>query len=163
MISSCMKTGSDFGICLIKKGTEVGKAALTHEIGTLCEINYFNTDSNGILCITAVGKQRFNIVSRQVQRDQLTIAKVQLLPNEPSLPIPDKFSPAVNMLRKLLDQLGYPYAKMDKKYDDASWVSSRLVELLPMKLEQKQFFLQQKKPLERLDQLWQLMEKLNFR
>jgi len=163
MISTCMKTEEHFGICLIKEGTETGKAALTHETGTLCGINYFNTDSNGVLCITAFGKQRFTIKSKQVQRNQLIIAEVSLLPNEPQHPIEDKFSPAVDMLRKLLEQLGYPYAKMDKKYDDASWVSGRLVELLPLQLEQKQSFLEQNNPVQRLEQLWQLMKELDLR
>jgi len=163
MISSCMKTEGNFGICLIKEGSETGKAALTHDTGTLCEINYFNTDSNGVLCITAFGKQRFTIKSKQTQRNQLIIAEVTLLPNDPQHPIEDRYLPAVDLLRKLLEQLGYPYAKLDKKYDDAGWVGSRLVELLPIRLEQKQHFLQLEDPSQRLDELWQLMKEQDLR
>lgn len=163
MISTCMKGGSGFGICLIKEGSEVGKAADTYEMGTLSEISYFNVDASGMLCITAHGKQRFHILSKSVQPDQLTIADVELLPNEPEQHIPAEYSPAVEILRKLLDQLGYPFAKLEKHYEDASWVGSRLAELLPLRLEQKQYLLQLRDPLQRLERLWQLMEELELR
>ena len=163
MISTCMKGGEGFGICLIKDGSEVGKAAETYETGTLSEISYFNMDANGMLCITAHGKQRFHILSKSVQHNQLTIADVELLPNEEEQNIPKEFTPAVEVLRNLLEQLGYPFAKLEKHYDDASWVGSRLAELLPLRLEHKQYLLQLDDPIQRLDRLWQLMEELELR
>ena len=163
MVSSCMKAGKGFGICLIKEGSEVGKAADTYETGTLSEISYFNMDANGMLCITASGKQRFHILSKAVMPNQLTIADVELVPNECETNIPSEYEPAVEILRNLLNQLGYPFAKLEKKYDDASWVSCRLAELLPLRLEQKQYFLQLDDPLQRLDRLWELMKELDLR
>ena len=163
MVSSCMKAGKGFGICLIKEGSEVGKAADTYETGTLSDISYFNMDANGMLCITAVGKQRFHILSKSVMPNQLTIADVELLPNECEHEIPNEFLPAVEVLRNLLSQLGYPFAKIEKKYDDASWVSARLAELLPLRLEQKQYFLQLDDPIQRLERLWDLMKELDLR
>jgi Lon protease-like protein len=163
MISTCMKNGNGFGICLIKEGSEVGKAADTYETGTLSEISYFNMDANGMLCITAHGKQRFHILSKSVLHNQLTIADVELLPNEEEQQIPSEFSPAVDILRNLLEQLGYPFAKLEKHYDDATWVGSRLAELLPLRLEHKQYLLQLNDPIKRLDRLWQLMEELELR
>jgi Lon protease-like protein len=163
MISTCMKAGKGFGICLIKEGSEVGKAAATYETGTLSEISYFNMDAHGMLCITAHGKQRFHILSKAVQSNQLTIADVELLPNDPDQEIPSFFAPAVDILRNLLEQLGYPFAKLEKRYDDACWVGSRLAELLPIRLEHKQYLLQLDDPIKRLDRLWQLMEELELR
>ena len=163
MISTCMKGGEGFGICLIKEGSEVGKAAVTYETGTLSEISYFNMDTHGMLCITAHGKQRFHILSKSVQANQLTIADVELLPNDPDKEIPHFFAPAVDVLRNLLEQLGYPFAKLEKRYDDACWVGSRLAELLPLRLEHKQYLLQLDDPIKRLDRLWQLMEELELR
>ena len=163
MISTCMKSGNGFGICLIKEGSEVGKAAETYEMGTLSEISYFNMDVNGMLCITAHGKQRFHILSKSVLPNQLTIADVELLDDEPEIEVPESFSPAVEILRNLLGQLGYPFAKLEKHYNDASWVGSRLAELLPLRLEHKQYLLQIDDPIQRLDRLWQLMEELEIR
>lgn len=163
MVSSCMKTEQGFGICLIRSGSEVGKAAETYETGTLSEISYFNKQSDGLLGITASGKQRFHIVSTEVQPNQLTIAQVELIPNEKSCPIPDKYNAAVLILKRIFENLGYPFAKIEKHYDDASWVGSRLAEFLPISLEQKQYLLQLTDPLQRLDRVWSLLESLELR
>jgi len=163
MISDCMKTDSGFGVCLIRNGSEVGKAAETYDTGTLIEICYFSKQPDGLLGITACGQQRFEIISREVQSNQLTMAEVKLLDNETTCPLPKEFSHATNVLRNLLDQLDYPFVKMGKKYDDASWVGSRLAELLPIRLEQKQYFLQLDDPIQRLERLSALLEDLDIR
>ena len=45
------------------------------------------------------------------------------------------------------------YFTMPSHYDDAGWVSARLVELLPLQLSEKQWFLEVEDPLERLAEL----------
>lgn len=162
MVSDCMKQQKGFGICLIREGSEVGAAADTYEVGTLSDICYFNKQPDGLLGITAQGRQRFKIISQHVQNDQLTLAEVIMLNNEPSSPLPKQYASAADILRKLLDQLGYPFIKMEKKYDDTSWVSSRLAELLPIRLEQKQYFLQLDDPLQRLERLVALMDEMDI-
>ena len=162
MVSDCMKTEKGFGVCLIRDGSEIGKAAATYEIGTLSDISYFNKQPDGLLGITALGQQRFKIISQEVQANQLTLAEVTLLDNEQPSPMPEQFTSAANVLRKLLEQLGYPFIKMEQKYDDTSWVSSRLAELLPIRLEQKQYFLQLDDPLQRLERLSALMNEMDI-
>jgi len=162
MVSGCMKANKGFGVCLIREGSEIGKAADTYEIGTLSEICYFNKQPDGLLGITASGQQRFKIISQTVEPNQLTIAEVTLLKNEQSSPLPLVHTGAADTLRRLLEQLGYPFIKMDTQYDDASWVSSRLAELLPIRLEQKQYFLQLDDPLQRLERLSALMDEMDI-
>jgi len=162
MVSDCMKQQKGFGVCLIREGSEVGTAADTYEVGTLSDICYFNKQPDGLLGITAQGQQRFKINSQHVQSNQLTLAEVTLLENESPSPLPEQYTGAADTLRKLLDQLGYPFIKMEKKYDDASWVSSRLAELLPIRLEQKQYFLQLDDPLQRLERLSALMNEMDI-
>lgn len=162
MVSTCMKEGKGFGVCLIKEGSEVGKAANTYETGTLSEISYFNQQPDGLLGITAMGKQRFQILSTEIQSNQLTIAEVELLENEKPCPLPEQFAEAADVLKSLLEQLGYPFLKMEKHYDDASWVGSRLAELLPIRLEQKQYFLQLDDPIQRMERLATLLEDMEI-
>ena len=163
MVSNCMKTNSGFGVCLIREGSEVGKAADTYETGTLSEICYFNQQPDGLLGITAKGQQRFRILATEVQPNQLTTATVELLENEPPTPLPKQYQKTSEILRGLLEQLGYPFIKMEKHYDDASWVSSRLAELLPIRLEQKQYFLQLDDPIQRLERLLALLDDMEIR
>lgn len=162
MISRCLKTESGFGICLIKDGKETGPAANTYNIGTLCEISYFNTQADGLLVITASGKQRFRILSSEIESNQLTTATVELLPKESSLPLPDKFISAAKMLQQLFEQLGQPYTKMPKHYDCASWVSCRLVELLPFDLKKKQSLLELNDPLQRIEIIWEALKSISL-
>ena len=157
MVSTCMKENTGFGVCLIREGSEVGKAANTYETGTLSEICYFNQQADGLLGITAKGVQRFKILSTKVKPNQLTMAEVELIENEESCPLPEKFTNIAEILQGLLEQLGYPFIKMEKKYDDASWVGSRLAELLPIRLEQKQYFLQLDDPIQRLERLTEVL------
>jgi Lon protease-like protein len=163
MVSSCMKNGGGFGVCLIRDGSEVGEAAEVYETGTLSEITYFNRQPDGFLGITAHGTQRFHILSKEVQQNQLTIAQVELIPNEPHRAIPKEFQAAVDMLQRIFEQLGYPFIKIEKRYDDACWVGSRLAEFLPIRLEQKQYLLQLNDPVQRLERVWSLMESLELR
>lgn len=163
MISRCMKEETGFGVCLIREGSEVGKAADTFTTGTLSEIVYFNQQPDGLLGITAHGKQRFQILSTKIQANQLTVAEVRLLENDPRRDIPPQFAEATEVLRALLEQLGYPFIKMEKHYDDAGWVGSRLAELLPIRLEQKQYFLQLDDPVARLERICALLEDLEIR
>ena len=64
----------------------------------------------------------------------------------------------VEMLQKMMDQLDHPYITLDKRYDDAAWVSGRLVELLPLDLTQKQQLLQMDDPGERLAVIRAILE-----
>ena len=50
----------------------------------------------------------------------------------------------------VLEDLGRLYESLDKHFDDASWVTSRFVEILPIDLEEKQRCLEQSDPIERL-------------
>ena len=162
MISSCMKKEQGFGICLIRSGSEVGKAAETYDTGTLSEITYFNQQADGLLGITASGRQRFHIVATEIKPNQLTVAEVELIPNEEPTSVPAKYQSATHILKRIFENLGYPFAKIEKHYDEASWVSNRLAEFLPISLEQKQFLLQLTDPLQRLERVWSLLESLEL-
>jgi Lon protease-like protein len=50
----------------------------------------------------------------------------------------------------VLDDLGRLYESLDRHFDDASWVTARFVEILPIDLEEKQRCLEQSDPVERL-------------
>jgi len=158
MVSECLKTETGFGICLIKEGEETGGAAIVHRVGTLCDISYFNAQSDGLLGITATGKQRFRMTSSEVRSNQLRIAEVELIDNEASSEILEEHTAAVDLLRTLLAQLGQPYTKMPKHYDCSSWVSSRLTELLPFSLRKKQSLLEMSDPNSRLLKILDIMQ-----
>jgi Lon protease-like protein len=149
MVSHCMQNDSPFGVLLIRDGQETA-AATTHNIGTLARITDWYQGSDGLLGITAIGEARFRLLSTTRQDDGLTLGDVQILENEPNIPLPDEYQEMASILAGVLEDLGRLYESLDKHFDDASWVTSRFVEILPIDLEEKQRCLEQSDVIERL-------------
>lgn len=157
MVSRCLKQESGFGVVLIREGSEVGEAPEVYEVGTLGRISYWERRRDGLLGITFTGEQRFHILEREVEDNQLIVAEVELLPNEPAVAVPPQHQELVELLVRILGELEHPYLTMPKAYDDSVWVGARLVELLPLELVQKQRLLQLDDPLERLERIARLV------
>lgn len=150
MISRCLREESGFGVALIREGDEVGKAAEVYELGTFGRISYWDQRKDGLLGITFTGEQRFRILDSEVEPNQLRIAEVELLENPAPKPLPEKYQHLAQLLERIIGELGHPYITMERELDNAEWVGARLVELLPLELEQKQRLLAEEDVLQRL-------------
>ncbi len=150
MVSECLKQDSPFGVLLIRRGGETGPAT-THETGTLARIIDWYQGSDGLLGVTAVGEQRFRLLSSERQADGLNVGEIELLPDEPMTRLPDDYREMAEILSGVLDDLGLLYESLERRLDDAGWVASRFVEILPIDLEQKQQCLERADPAERLE------------
>jgi Lon protease-like protein len=157
MVSHCMRHESPFGVLLIRDGHETGVAS-THNIGTLARITDWYQGSDGLLGITAVGEQRFRLISSVRQDDGLNIGEIEVLGSEPALPLPDEYQEIATILAGVLEDLGRLYESLEQRFDDAGWVTSRFVEILPIDLEEKQRCLEQSDPLERLRIVRELLD-----
>jgi len=153
MVSNCLRTDTGIGVILIKEGSEVGNAARPYEMGTMTSICYWNKRKDGLLGVTLKGEKRFRILSQTVEPNQLVVAEVEILPDEAESPVEDEYQHMVSLLQDIIGQLEPPYSTMATHYDNANWVSARLVELLPLELSLKQRLLQTENPLERLAEL----------
>ena len=149
LVSQCLKNDKPFGVLLIRDGGETGPAT-THNVGTLARITDWYQGSDGLLGITAIGEQRFRLIASVRQDDGLNIGDVEILDNEPATPLPEEYEEMATILAGVLDDLGRLYESLDRHFDDASWVTSRFVEILPIDLEEKQRCLEQSDPVERL-------------
>ncbi len=163
MISACLRNDAPFGVCLIREGSEVGDAASIHQVGTLVKIEDWHTRHDGLLGITVLGQQRFTIAKEEVHGNQLLTAEVELQAPEPEMPVPAEFLCLVDVLREIIEQVAYRYQDRPVRYDDASWLGFRLAELLPIRLAQKQYFLQLNDPILRLERLVTVLERLELR
>jgi Lon protease-like protein len=156
MISHCMKNDSSFGVLLIRDGHESGEAT-TYDVGTLARITDWYQGSDGLLGVTAAGEQRFRLVSRRRQSDGLNIGEIEVIAAEPDVALPGEYAALGKILRNVLDDLGRLYEAIERRFDDGVWVSYRLVEVLPIELEQKQQFLETSDTLTRLKLIDELM------
>lgn len=149
MIGRCMRENMPFGVALIDEGKEVGPAK-TVSIGTTARIEDFERLHDGLLGIAARGEQRFRILSVSVQEDGLNIARAELLIEEEPVAVPSELESLAALANGLYSQVSALYHDMAPRLEDASWLSSRLAELLPLDLSTRQACLAMDDPLDRL-------------
>ncbi len=149
MISACLRRDSEFGVILLRDGSETGVARMV-DVGTCARITDWYQGSDGILGVTAVGSRRFRLHSVGQQDDGLYVGVAETLPPPPSVPLPDEYRSMASLLRTIIDDLGRLYEPLPRAFDDAAWVGARFAEILPMELEDKQHCLEIDDPLELL-------------
>jgi len=132
MTRECMKSRQPFGVCLIKEGAEVGAPAVPHEIGCLAGIGDWDMQQLGVLQIKTRGTQRFRITSSQVESNGLIRARVQPVDDDPPCVVRAEFAGCAVLLRTILPQLPADLIPEPHDFDDATWLSNRLSEVLPI-------------------------------
>ena len=159
MVRGCLKTESDFGICLIEKGSEVGELSTPYPYGTRVHIVDWDVDDSGLLMIVTQGVQRFRTVDTSVTADGYLLGEVELLSVEQEAPVPPEYSGLAELLQRALENVGPLMEYKASDFTDAVWVSSRLVELLPMSAAERHDFVAIGDPLERLAMLQLYIDK----
>ena len=149
MVKRCVRDQSPFGVVLIREGQEVGPAEF-HDIGTLARIVDFDTLPDGLLGLSCLGEERFRVESHTQQPDGLNIGQVSVFDADVPMPLPVKYTHLVELVERLLPELGDWYARVERHPQDAHWVSYRLAELLPLSMPSRQFCLELADPRERL-------------
>jgi uncharacterized protein len=159
MVSRCMREDSGFGVALIVAGREAGGAAQTVEIGTLARIVDFEQLDDGLLGITARGERRFRILHVHQESDGLNVCQVEWRDDEARAEVSPQHAVLAELLRRALEQIGPAYGEVTPAYEDASWVSMRLAEILPLAAIERQELLELNDGPERLH--W-LQSRLNI-
>lgn len=159
MVGQCLREDAPFGVCLIASGREVGAPAVPERVGTLARIVDWEGQPGGLLGITARGEQRFLLERTETGPQQLLLGDVNLLEEPAACAVAAEFEPLTELLRRILGQLGGPYAALTPRYEDAHWVGCRLAEILPLPLRLKQRLLELDDPLERLRRIAESMRR----
>jgi len=161
MISRCMKQGQGFGVVCIIDGAEVGEAAGQFSaIGCEALIRDFQQRPNGLLGIRVEGGRRFRVQRAQVLPDQLTLAEVEWLDEQPEQPLEAEHADLAALLgalsaHPLVASLGMPSAPAGQEA-----LANQLAYLLPLDAEQKLQLLETPEVQLRLELLQQLLELL---
>jgi Lon protease-like protein len=157
MISQCMRDSAPFGVLLLVDGSEVDgpdtAVVRTQAIGTLATVCDWYQGTDGLLGITALGTDRFSLHTMSRQPDGLYTGEINILEPEPRRVLPQEYASMAELLRAVIDDLGRLYETVEKHYDDASWVSYRFAEILPLDTLHKQSCLEMDDPLARLELL----------
>ena len=154
MVRECSLKASSFGVCLIGNSEDAKSHANHMSVGTTAEICDFSTLDDGLLGITAHGKQKF-VVKKTRRRDNgLLMAEVEALDETVRVDVPDEYWVLSMITARFMEQAGKNYPSFQpQQLQDAYWVGYRLAELLPLDNKEKQVLLQISDPLERLQWL----------
>lgn len=155
MVRRCMREGSCFGVVLLQGGGETGPVSGVAAVGTSARIVDFDLLKDGLLGISCRGERRFRLLRRWREDDGLNMGEVEWLDPAVSAPaavvaVPPEHRHLADLLRRVIPELGEVYAGIEPRFEDADWVGSRLVEILPIGLADKQACLEMDDPLERL-------------
>ena len=85
------------------------------------------------------------------------MGEVSWITPEPRLALPADYQRLGETVRRAVEELAEQYRMVDKNFDDAAWVGSRLTELLPIELNDKQALLELDDPVARLEALLSLV------
>ena len=116
----------------------------------------------GVLQIKTRGGQRFFITSYKDNGAGLLIAEVTLLDAEPEIKLPDEHQACATALRSLMFKTGEEHFFTPHRFDDATWVSNRLAELLPVPLPVKQMMLELSDGKMRLGTMHQFLHRMGL-
>ncbi|HUL57098.1 MAG TPA: LON peptidase substrate-binding domain-containing protein [Usitatibacter sp.] len=142
MAKACLKESSPFGVCLIREGQEVGVPAVPEAVGCAARIADCDMEELGILKVKAEGLERFRIVSREVSKSGLIVGEVEDIPAEPRATEAPGLAQSAAFLRKVIAGIGEDRFVPPFDFEDAAWVSFRLAEILPLRLDAKQKLLE---------------------
>ena len=139
MVRERMQREAPFGICLITRGGEVGEAAEHEPVGCLAHIRGWDMEQLGVLHLRAVGGQRLRVLERDIGANGLIRAKVELLPDDPPMPIPDEMRDCVVLIRRIVDELRTREPDPERRmiaepcdFESAAWVANRIAEFMPI-------------------------------
>jgi Lon protease-like protein len=142
MARGCLRESKPFGVCLIKEGQEVGAPALPEKVGCIARIAECDMEELGILKVKAEGLERFRIVSSEVNRHGLIVGEVEKYEPETDASDAAGLAECAEFLGKVIAGIGADRFAEPFRFEDATWVSFRLAEILPLRNDVKQKLLE---------------------
>ena len=161
MVSACMRRGEGFGVVALLEGREVGEAA--RRFSTLgCEalIRDFQQRPNGLLGIRVEGGRRLRVGEVSVQADQLTLAEVGWLDEVEDAPLLAEHADLAALLSALAEHPLVAGLSMGGVVAGQQALANQLAYLLPFSIEQKLQLLQLDAPLQRLELIQYLLDRM---
>lgn len=154
MLRECGRQESNFGICLILDGEEVGAPASPAAYGVEARIEDFDVGADGVLMLRLRGQRRFHVLRTRVRDNGLILADVQWSTPDHDDELRPEHALLATVLEHIIEQAGSAFAPSHPaQLEQAAWVGWRLAELLPLDEPQRLQLLQHDDPHQRLEDL----------
>ena len=167
LVSHCMRTGTGFGICLLKSGDETNGNNLNQTIyntGTYAKIVDWDQLESGLLGITVEGAVKFVAQDFWKEEDDVLHASVEFSDIESTeadvIPLGDEYTALSELLRNLEDHPLVAGRNLSIDYSDLRQLGWRLSELIPLGIDVRQELLELNDPVERLSKIEKLVSEM---
>ena len=145
----------------ILDGSEVGHAPQDiARVGCEALIRDFQRQDNGLLGIRVEGGRRFEVLSTELQRDQLLVAQVEWLDEVPEQPLQEEDQDLLALLKALAEHPMVAALNMNTEVVGQQSLANQLAYLLPFAEEDKIELLQVDDPQQRLDGIQVLLDEI---
>jgi Lon protease-like protein len=165
MIGECERQGTGFGVVTLTRGQEVHRPGVAEQfepIGTRVQIERINRPQPGLVRVWCRGVEKIRIQATQQRSDGLWLGRVEPLPPEPPVQVPEDLQRLSAQMHEALSQLSaqpseVPHWNEAWRLQDCGWLSNRWGELLPLPLAMKYRLLALQEPLMRLELIGDLV------
>ena len=134
--------GELFGVITLTDGGEVGAEQTFATVGTAARVLSFDMPQAGIFLLDVVGEDRFEVLHAKADKSGLQQATVRWIPAEKKVKLPNTYLELSTILSQIMGQAGDARFAEPFDLEDATWVGSRLVEILQLPPSIKQSLLE---------------------
>ena len=163
MVSRALANDTGFGVVYLASGSEFvekdDEPIELAKIGTLSSVKHTEVIDETRILIVVEGGAKFRVHSTWTEDDHLHMGLVEFLRDDAKLPLRTKDGELVQIFDQLNEVRiteGHPKVKLQR--DNASALSFRLAEMLPMAMQFRQTLLELDHPYRRLDRIQRWVE-----
>lgn len=162
MVGRCMREETGFGIVMIRRGQQVLQASLPSicSVGTYVRIVDFDRRDDGLLSVVVEGDVKVRIRGNSSRDDGLMLGNAEFLPLDHDVAVPAALEHLVSLLERFAQHDMVQQLALEIDFGSAVQVGARLTELLPCRDPVKQFLLELSDPIERLEQIDQIVRQM---
>ena len=186
MIRRCHEAGEPFGVVCLSQGREVRQRAASgpgagdgfaaeafFPLGTLARIDELHRPGPGLMLIRCTGTQRFRVERSEQQKFGLWVGDVELLADDPAVPVPDDLAFTREALQALVRNIEHSLELSSEagaelpilkpyRWDDCGWLANRWCEMLPLNPALKHRFMALDSPVLRLELVADTLGQMGF-
>lgn len=158
MTRECLKNDKGFVIALTKRDSDY--ISSVYDYASYVEIVDWSQLDGGLLGITVEGK---NIVKlNNYALDESNLLKGDALEIDCGIDylVPQKYQILSKFYKKIYPEIKAYIFHIKPKYNDANWLGFRLIECLPLELDDKADLISMQEPLDRLERILHIVKKI---
>ena len=158
MTRNCLKHNTGFVIALTKKDSDY--ITSVYDYASYVEIVDWSQLDGGLLGITVEGKNIIKLDDYKLDEGNLLIGSGKEIETGLDYLIPQKYQILSKFYKKIYPEIKSYIFHIKPKYNDANWIGFRLIECLPIQLNDKADLISMTEPLDRLERILHIIKRI---